>query len=228
MEKIITKHKEVLLPAAVIMAAVILGGSIIYAAKGGLDVPAGPAQKDASVAGLPVFSITAEDHVRGNPKAPVTIVEFSDLQCPYCSLFHPTLQQALEVYGDQVRWVYKHFPLDSIHPEARSAAEASECVWEQKGDDGFWKFADSIFGNQEGMGSERFREVAREIGADIGQYDLCVSSRKYQAKVEANLQEGIEAGVQGTPGSFVNGVLVSGAVPFEGPKGLKEAIDSSL
>lgn len=94
------------------------------------------------------IQVASEDHVRGNASAPVTIVEFSDLQCPYCAAFHPTLQRILQEYGDKVSWVYRHYPIDSIHSKARPGAEAAECVWEQKGDDGFWKFVDGVFKDQ--------------------------------------------------------------------------------
>lgn len=105
------------------------------------------ASKNSSL--LEGLSITEKDHIRGNPNAQITIVEFSDFQCPFCRRFHPTVQQALAEYGDQIRWVYKHFPLDQLHPQARPAAEASECIAEQKGNDGFWQFADEVFKSQE-------------------------------------------------------------------------------
>lgn len=92
--------------------------------------------------------IASDEYIRGNPNAPITIVEFSDLQCPFCKRFHPTVQQALSEYGDQVRWVYKHYPIDQLHPHARPAAEASECIGEQKGADGFWQFIDAVFAVQ--------------------------------------------------------------------------------
>lgn len=95
------------------------------------------------------LEVAEEDHIRGNPNAPITLVEFSDFECPFCRRFHPTVQQAMAEYGDQIRWVYKHFPLDQIHPQARPAAEASECIAEQKGDEGFWQFTDAIFKIQE-------------------------------------------------------------------------------
>ncbi|MEK7510134.1 MAG: thioredoxin domain-containing protein [Patescibacteria group bacterium] len=100
--------------------------------------------------GLPAgVTVTENDHIRGSFNAPVTLVEFSDFQCPFCARFHPTVQQALQEYGDKVRWVYKHFPLDQIHPQATPAAEASECIAEQKGNEGFWEFADAVFENQD-------------------------------------------------------------------------------
>ena len=89
--------------------------------------------------------IAADEYIRGNPNAQVTLVEFSDLQCPFCKRFHPTVQQVLAEYGDQVRWIYRHYPIDQLHPHARPAAEASECLAEQKGAEGFWQFIDAVF-----------------------------------------------------------------------------------
>lgn len=160
------------------------------------------------------IQVSDDDHIRGNKDAKVTLVEFSDLQCPFCRKFHPTVKQLLSAYPDQVRWVYKHFPLDTIHSEARPAAEASECVWEQKGDDGFWRFVDGVFENQERIGSQLYRELAQEIGVNMGQFESCISSRKYQQKVEDDYQKGLAAGVRGTPGSFMNGREIPGAVPY--------------
>lgn len=182
------------------------------------------------------FTITRDDHVRGNPSAKVTLVEFSDFECPFCRQFHPTVQQALAEYGDSIRWVYKHFPLDAIHPQARPAAEASECVWEQKGDAEFWAFADAMFAQQERLGSAFYREIAGNLGVNLSQFDTCVSTRKYQDKVENDYQQGIEAGVNGTPGSFVNGVPVRGAIPYDenspgyrpGQPTLKAVIEAQL
>ena len=171
------------------------------------------------------FTISEDDHVRGNLSAQVTLVEFSDLQCPFCASFHPSVQQALDEYGDNMRWVYKHFPLDNIHPQARPAAEASECVWEQNGNEGFWEFVDAMFENQSRLSNVFYEEVAAEIGVNLLQFQTCVSERKYQDKVEQDYQQGLQAGVAGTPGSFVNGVPVRGAVPYEQ---LKSIIDSQL
>ncbi|MDP2586805.1 MAG: DsbA family protein [Candidatus Komeilibacteria bacterium] len=171
------------------------------------------------------IELSGDEYFRGDKDAKVKIVEFSDFQCPFCSRFHPTMQQVMSEYGDQVAWIYKHFPLDSLHPQARPAAEASECVGEQKGNDGFWKFTDGIYANQQTMGTALYEQLAQEAGANLNKFKECVSSRKYQQKVEADYQEGLSYGVDGTPGSFVNGVPVRGALPFES---VKSIIDSQL
>ncbi|HCM36794.1 MAG TPA: disulfide bond formation protein DsbA [Candidatus Wildermuthbacteria bacterium] len=226
------KNKNLLIPAAIFGAGVLIAISIF--ATGGLNIPPRgglPAQVGGQLPSennaLPSVAppVTADDHIRGNQTAPVTIIEYSDFQCPFCRQFHPTMRQALAEYGDQVRWVYKHFPLDQLHPQARPAAEASECVAEQKGSEGFWQFADALFENQERLGSALYREAAEQSGFDMTQFDACVSERKYQDKVEAQMQEGIRFGVTGTPGNFVNDTLVPGALPYAN---LKTIIDAEL
>ena len=220
----IKEYKDLFLPGAIVFAALVMGGSIIYSANmGGGSVPeraGATVQRAASTNtvdnnGSTVnFTIGANDHIRGNPNAKVTLVEFSDFECPFCARFHPTVLQALAEYDGDLRWVYKHFPLDNIHPQARPAAEASECVWEQKGNEGFWEFVDAMFENQSRLGNAFYEEVAAEIGVNLLQFQTCVSERKYQDKVEQDYQQGLQAGVAGTPGSFVNGVPVRGAIPY--------------
>ncbi len=227
------------IPLAVIIAGIIIAGAVIFTSEDknvseeiqvaeilpSDDSNSQPQPVEPEEIAQPKFTITKEDHVRGNFDALITIVEFSDFQCPFCAKFHPTMQQILNDYSNQVRWVYKHFPLDSIHSEARPSAEASECVFEQKGDQGFWQFADGLFENQSQLGSNLYNELASQTGLNLDQFKSCVSSRKYKDKVEADYQEGIRAGVTGTPGSFVNGEIIPGAVPYDY---LKSAVEGAL
>lgn len=170
------------------------------------------------------IQLSGDEYVRGDKDAKVKIVEFSDYQCPFCSKFHPTMQQVMSEYGDKVAWIYKHFPLDSLHPQARPAAEAAECVAEQAGNGGFWDFTDYLFANQSKLSASFFEEAADQVGfIELDKFKECVSSRKYQQKVEADYQEGLSYGVDGTPGSFVNGVPVRGALPFETVKSIIDA-----
>ncbi|MFH1667865.1 MAG: DsbA family protein [Candidatus Komeilibacteria bacterium] len=168
--------------------------------------------------------IGKSEAVRGAKNPKVTLVEFSDFQCPYCSSAHTTIAQLVADYGDDVAWVYRHFPLDSIHPMARQAAEASECANEQGK---FWEFADSLFANQDDLkqGDAILYQVAAQIGLDTGDFTDCVDSGKYATKVNTDYQEGGANGVTGTPGTFVNGQLVKGALPYEQ---FKQIIDQAL
>lgn len=165
-----------------------------------------------------LVEISDSDHIRGNKNAKVFLVEYSDYECPFCARFHSTAQQVLDEYGDDVAWVYRHFPLDSIHPKARPAAEASECVAEVGGDDAFWTFTDAVFADQTKLSD--LSSIASSAGVSGSSYDNCVSGGKYADTVEEHYQGGIGAGVTGTPGNFIvneNGDtwFVPGAYPYE-------------
>ncbi|MBU0613514.1 DsbA family protein [Patescibacteria group bacterium] len=187
--------------------------------------PTQPSDTAPTAGTIVSIPIDDSDHIRGNVNALVTIVEYSDFECPYCNRFHPTMQQALAEYGDNVRWVYKHFPLDSIHSNARPAAIASECAASLGGNDVFWSFADGLFENQSGLGDDLYKEIAADLGLDATKFEECYSSKATADKVQEDYTEGQQLGVNGTPGNFVNGLSVPGAVPFES---LKQVIDSQL
>ncbi len=179
-------------------------------------------------------AVTNDDHIRGDFNAPVTLILFDDFECPYCLKFEPTLKQVLAEYQGKVRVVFRHFPLP-FHPNAQKAAEASECAGEQGK---FWEMHDKIFeANEKGtMGIETWKKEAKNLSLDTQGFNDCLDSGKYASKISANLSEGQAAGVQGTPASFINGELVSGALPYEdftGSKGqkmegIKSIIDSKL
>lgn len=166
--------------------------------------------------------VSDSDHIRGNKNAKITIIEFSDFQCPYCSRFHSTMLQVMAAYPNDVRWVYKHFPLDSIHPFARDAAEAAECAAEQNK---FWEYADKLYENQSQFSVEFFKKLAGDLKLNTTKFNDCLDSGKFATKVNADYQAGINAGVRGTPGNFINGQSVPGAQPFEN---LKQIIDGLL
>lgn len=161
------------------------------------------------------INVSKNDHIRGNFDAPITIVEWSDFQCPYSSRFHETMKQVMAVYPNDIRWVYKHFPLDSIHSYAKKAAEASECAAEQGK---FWEYNDQLFTNQSSIQSEGdnyLKQAAADISIDTVKFNQCLDSEKFASKVEIDYQDGLETGIRGTPGSFLNGRGLGGAVPFE-------------
>lgn len=169
------------------------------------------------------IAVTDRDHIRGEKDARVTIVEWSDFQCSFCAQFHPSVQRAMQEYAGEIRWVYRHFPLDSRHPQARPAAEASECAAEQGK---FWEFSDKLFERQSEFGPELYKDLAKGLRINESKFNECVSSRKYRQKVNDDEQAGFAVGIRGTPASFVNGVEVpGGAVPYEQ---LKSYIDAAL
>lgn len=176
--------------------------------------------------------ITDKDWVKGNRQAKVSVVEYSDTECPFCKRFHPTMQQLIKEYPNDVNWVYRHFPLTSIHPKAPKEAEATECAGELGGQDGFWKYIDRLFEvtpSNNGLDLEELPKIAKAVSLDEKKFTACLDSGKYAQKVQAQAQDAQDAGAQGTPYSVVvagdQKIPVSGAVPFES---LKQAIDSVL
>lgn len=160
----------------------------------------------------PVPEVTDEDYIRGNPDAKITLIEYSDFECPFCLRHVDTMDQLLANYPNDVRLVYRHFPL-SFHPQAQKAAEASECAGAQGK---FWEMHDEIFAaNAAGtMSVQKWKDVAASLGLNTATFNNCLDSGEMAAKVTQDLNEGSAAGVAGTPGTFVNGSLVEGAVPY--------------
>ncbi len=148
--------------------------------------------------------------LRGDPKAPVVIVEFSDFQCPYCQSVQPTLKTLLAKYEGRVSLAYRDLPVRDIHPQAELAAEASRCAGEQGK---FWEYHDLLFANQNKLDRPGLLDQAHGLKLDEKQFDSCLSSGKYAAQIEQDRQLGLRAGVAGTPGFFVNGSLLSGNQP---------------
>ena len=168
------------------------------------------------------IAVAEDDFIRGDENAPVTLVEYSDFQCPYCGNVAPTIEQLLKDYEGQIKLVYRHYPLISIHPNAQKAAEASECAGEQGK---FWELHDKMFANQTALAVDNLKTFAKDLGLNTSQFNDCLDSGKYTSKVNDSVTEGSGYGVQGTPATFVNGTLVSGAQPISA---FKSAIDSAL
>jgi len=172
------------------------------------------------------------DHIRGNPAAPVTLIEYSDFECPFCKSFHPTVKKLVDESNGQVRWVYRHFPLDQIHPvKARKEAAASECAAELGGNDAFWKFADRFYeltpSNNRTDIDTVLPQIAREIGLDAAKFASCLASGRHDRRVEEDLQNAFATGGRGTPWTIIvskSGKMypLSGAQPYAAVKQLVE------
>ncbi len=171
-----------------------------------------PPREKIEIAGAPT---------KGPANAPVTIVEFSDFECPFCSRVVPTIKKIEETYGDKVRIAFRQFPL-AMHPNAKKAAEAALCANDQGT---FWEMHDALFANQKELQVGQLKTRAGQLGLDQGKFDQCLDTAKFATKVDEDLAAGTAVGVTGTPAMFVNGRLVSGAVPFEE---LAKVIDDEL
>jgi protein-disulfide isomerase len=150
--------------------------------------------------------------VRGAADAPVTVVEFSDFECPFCKQTQPTLKQLFERYPGKVRLAYRDFPLDSIHPQARRAAEAARCAHDQGK---FWEYHDVLFTESPRLALEDLRRYAGQAGVDVTKFDSCLAAGTHKAAVQRDLDEGNRLGVTGTPAFFINGRALTGAQPLE-------------
>ena len=174
----------------------------------------------------------ARDHIRGNPEAPVTLVEYSDFECPFCKRFHATVKKLVEESGDQVRWVYRHFPLEELHPvKARREALASECAAELGGNEAFWKFADRFYeltpSNNKTDIDTVLPRIAREIGLDEARFASCLASARHERRVQEDYENATATGGRGTPWSIVvskrgKTYPLSGSQPFAAVKELVE------
>ena len=173
--------------------------------------PAAPAAPAPSAVTATPPPVTGEDHIRGNANAKITMIEYSDFECPFCSRHKPTLDQVLSQYGDDVRLIYRHFPLTSIHPNAQKSAEASECAGEQGK---FWEFHDLLFANQQALTVPSLKQYAGQLNLNQSQFDSCLDSGKFTAKVNKQASDAQAVGITGTPGTFVENQLVRGAFPL--------------
>lgn len=166
------------------------------------------------------ITVKAEGFAKGPKDAPVTLVEFTDFHCPFCGRAVATLNDVMREYDGKIRWVFRDFPIASLHPRAPKAAEAARCAGEQGK---FWEYHDLLFEGQSQATIEDFKRSAEQLKLDPKSFGQCLDSGKHQAAVEADVQEGARLGVTGTPTFFINGRLLVGAQPLESFRRIIEA-----
>ena len=177
----------------------------------------------------------ARDRIYGNPDAPISLIEYSDFECPFCKSFHRTAKEIVKAYDGKVNWVYRHFPLSFHNPGAQKQAEAAECAYELGSNDAFWKYADAIYerttSNGKGFPLTQLVPLAKEIGLDDKRFAQCIESGKYRARVQEDVDDGAKIGITGTPTNLLfhretgNVVLKTGDQPLES---FKADIDQML
>lgn len=194
--------------------------------------PAAPADPTTPVKAdtLNLPPVTEQDHIRGSKDAKLTWIEYSDLECPFCKKIHPDLQKLVTEYDGQLRWVYRHFPLTSIHSKAPKEAEAAECAAAAGGNESFWKFIDRLYEvtpANNGLDEKELPKIAQYIGLNVSAFNRCLAGGQYKTRVDSDYNGGSKAGVTGTPGGFLlddkgNAWVVSGALPYESLKNIVE------
>jgi len=155
----------------------------------------------------------ANDPAIGPLNAPITIVAFEDFQCPYCEAAFPAVKALLNKHGDKVRFIYRDFPISALHPDAQLAAEAGACANEQGQ---FWPYHDRLYQNQDHLSVDDLKRYATELNLEVDLFNDCLDTGKYSSEVQEDLQDGIDAGVTGTPTFFINGNVVSGVINEQG------------
>ena len=209
-----------------VLAALLIVGAIVFFTSDSTtgQVVNNPAQQLPTQGGNVVASVD-NDAVLGDKNAPVTIIEFSDYQCPFCGRFwSETLPQIKKDYIDtgKVKLVFRDFPLTSIHPMAQKASEAVECVREKGGDSAYYKMHDKVFANQASLSNDNLKKWAKELGYDISN---CLDSGKFASEVTKDSTDAQAAGGRGTPYFVINGQALSGAQPYQN---FKAVIDAAL
>ena len=222
---------SIIFAGALIAAAVYFSDSGKSAAN--TPTPAAVAEAEDSEGLDEMRPITEQDHFRGSPNAGITIVEYSDMECPFCKRFHTTLQQAMNEYGKAgtLAWVYRHFPLDSLHSKARTEAVATECAAELGGESAFWAYLDRFFelteSNNQTDIDKVLPQIAREIGLDESKFASCLTAGNHDARVQDDYDNALATGGNGTPWSIIvtrgdKKYPVSGGLPYASIKQLIE------
>jgi protein-disulfide isomerase len=218
-------------PIAIVIAALIIGASIYFVA--------GPSNSnDTNAQQVSIPPVTASDHILGDPNAPIKIVEYVDLDCPFCKQLHATMKQVMVEYGaqGQVAWVMRNFPLAELHPNAPKLAEASECIAELGGNDAYWKFIDILFAASPGNDKAdmtRLPAFALQAGVPSSTFTACLDSGKYKTKVAAEFKDATNTGAQGTPHSIIQSaggvdVPLPGSQPYATIKSIIDTLITSL
>ncbi len=220
-------------PISIVIAGGLIAGALYYSSMNApAQVTTTPGTTSSTVTMRPV---SADDHILGNPNADVVIVEYSDTECPFCKQFHTTLQRVMSEYGStgKVAWVYRNFPIASLHPKAPKEAEALECANELGGVSKFWEYTNMIYSvtnSNNSLDPAQLPIIAKNVGLDVTKFNTCLSSGKYAAKIQADYDDAVAAGGQGTPNSILvtkDGMktVVQGAQSYEA---LKATIDALL
>lgn len=238
------KSQSFAIPIAIIVGFGLIAAAIFFSGKtgnaplAGTDNSGGNEQQEQQQGSAEnINPVTEDDHIRGNPNAPIVIVEYSDFDCPFCKNFHETMKRVMEEYGadGQVAWVYRHFPLEQLHPNAPQIAQASECVANLGGNEAFWTFSDLVFSERSTNAQTDMVQIPDYVitaGVDLEEFNSCMDSGETREDVEEDFNNAVAVGGRGTPHSIVlvgdqQGVI-NGAQPYETVKGIIDNLQAQL
>ena len=224
-----------LVPSSIIIAGALIATSLFFSLYKGDNDKEFVSNNDNEIKRkIELREVSKEkDHIRGAENAKITIVEYSDLECPFCKRVHSTIKDLLTLYQKDIRLVYRHFPLEQLHSKAQKEAEATECAYDQGGNNSFWAYVDKIFEittSNNNLDLNQLPIIALELGLNQTEFNNCLESGKNKEKVEKDIEDAINALAQGTPYFIIidskgNKIPVSGAIPIEN---FKQIIDELL
>ena len=224
-------QQNIMIPVSIVIAGILVAAALFFSGR----ATEGPTAdgNDAAVEKVP--AITTSDHILGNPDAKVIVVEYTDLECPFCKAFHETMKRIMAEYGEggEVAWVLRNFPLQQIHPNAPRLAEAAECVAELAGNDAYWSFIDALYALapvNTFFNMSKLTQTASGVGVSATAFDACLASGRYQDKISKEYSDALATGGQGTPHNTVvtkdgQSIPIPGAQPYET---VKSVIDAAL
>jgi protein-disulfide isomerase len=184
-------------PLAILISGIVIALAIVYVGGEGKSLPTETLPLEKPL--VAVRQVTSEDHVMGSREAEITLVEYSDFECPFCAQIHATLEAIVKDSNGKVAWAYRHFPLTMIHREALPSALAAECVAKLGGGEAFWKFGTTLFEQQQMLGSEFYTVQAERLGISRESFSACMEEKTVEPRIRADFEEAIAAGGQGTP-----------------------------
>ncbi len=250
-EQVVNKTKNIsnfITPIAIVIAGILISTSLYF--RGDTSIFKKDNSKDKvnnalTQSKIEIADISNVDHIRGSKDAKIVIIEYSDIECPFCKVFHSTLKRVFDEYNkdNQVAWVYRHFPISygdrPLHKNAAKEAEATECAAEIGGNDVFWKYLEEIYNttkSNDGLALSELPVIAEKVGLDKTKFQTCLDSGKYAAKVKESYEASLKAGAKGTPYTVIkyNGEFIPlindkgdglGALPYEI---MKQVIDQLL
>ncbi len=223
---------QYVLPLTIVIAGLLIAGAVFLAGKSGTA----PANTSGASQAIDFRPVDASDHTLGNPNAAVKVIEYADLECPYCKQFETTMHQVMDYYGQsgQVSWTYRPFPLGQIHSKAPKEAEAAECAADQGGNTAYFNYIDKLYSitpGENNLDLAQLPVIAKDVGLNVDTFNTCLNSGKYAQKVQDSYNEAIKAGGTGTPFILITKAGSTDAIPLAGAQpydSMRAAIDAVL
>ena len=212
------QQNKFILPLAIVVAGALVAASIYFGT--GSEPRVG---NEPTVTGAEVADVSSDDHILGDRNAEIVIVEYSDIECPFCKIFHNTMNEIVREYEGKVAWVYRHFPIAQLHTKAIREAEATECAAELGGNEAFWTYIDALFAatnSNDSLDLAQLPVIAGQIGLNQAEFSACLESGRHSETVRESIEAAVKSGARGTPYSVIiprNGdrVVINGAEPIE-------------